>query len=78
MKITNMTDLDPKSVWKLFSGICAIPHPSGHESALAKKILELAAERGLKSRVDSAGNVRIDRPAAAGCGERRKFLLQVF
>lgn len=76
MKITNMTDLDPKSVWKLFSGICAIPHPSGHESALAKKILELAAERGLKSRVDAAGNVRIDRPAAAGCGERRKFLLQ--
>ncbi|MFA7158736.1 MAG: beta-Ala-His dipeptidase [Kiritimatiellia bacterium] len=76
MKNISMADLEPKSVWRYFAEICSIPHPSGREAALAKRILELAAGRGLKSRIDSAGNVRIDRPAAAGCGERRKILLQ--
>ncbi len=71
-----MTDLEPKAVWRLFAEICAIPHPSGHEAALAQRIMALAAEHGLKSRMDAAGNVRIDRPAAPGCERRQRTLLQ--
>ncbi len=72
----NMTDLEPKSVWRLFAEICSIPHPSGHEAALAKRIVELAAEHGLKSRMDAAGNVRIDRPAAPGFQNRPRIIMQ--
>lgn len=72
----NMTDLEPESVWRYFAEICAIPHPSGHEAALAKRIVELAAEHGLQSRMDAAGNVRIDRPAAPGFEKRPRIIMQ--
>jgi dipeptidase D len=71
-----MTDLEPKSFWRYFVEICSIPHPSGHEAALAKRIVELAAEHGLKSRIDAAGNVRIDRPAETGFEKCSRTIMQ--
>lgn len=71
-----MTDLEPKSFWRYFAEICSIPHPSGHEAALASRLVGLAAEHGLKSRMDNSGNVRIDRLAAPGCEKRRRTILQ--
>lgn len=72
----NMADLEPKSVWRYFAEICSIPHPSGHEAALAKRIVALATEHGLKSRMDAAGNVRIDRPASPGLAKRPRIIMQ--
>lgn len=76
MEKIHITDLEPKSVWKLFSDICAIPHPTRHEEALAKWILARASERGLKSIIDASGNVFIERPAAAGREKRHRIILQ--
>lgn len=59
-----------------FGLICSIPHPSGHEQKLAEKILSLAKEHGLPAKMDSAGNVRIDRPAAPGYENIPRIILQ--
>ena len=62
--MSEICKLEPQSVWKFFDLICSIPHPSGHENALAEKLCAVAREAGLTARRDEAGNVRIDRPAA--------------
>ena len=59
-----------------FGLICSIPHPSGHEQKLAEKIISLAKEHGLPARMDNAGNVRIDRPAAPGYENAPRIILQ--
>lgn len=71
-----LTNLKPQAFWRHFAEICSIPHPSGHEAALARRIVERAAEHGLKSRIDAAGNVRVDRPAAPGCAQRPRTIIQ--
>jgi len=67
---------EPADVWRYFAEVCSIPHPSGHEAALARRVAALAAEHGLACRQDAAGNVRIDRPAAPGFGRRPRIILQ--
>ena len=47
-----------------FGLICSIPHPSGHEKQLAETLKALAEKKGFAAKMDSAGNLRIDRPAA--------------
>ncbi|MBE6406511.1 MAG: aminoacyl-histidine dipeptidase [Lentisphaerae bacterium] len=59
-----------------FGLICSIPHPSGHEQKLAEKIVSLANEHGLPARMDNAGNVRIDRPAAPEYENAPRIILQ--
>ncbi len=66
----------PQKVWEFFELICSIPHPSGHEAALADKIAAVAAGYGLTCRKDAAGNLRIDRPAAPGFEKSPLVLLQ--
>ncbi len=74
--MSNIEELEPRSVWRYFGEICSIPHPSGHEALLANRIVALAAEHGLQSRMDAAGNVRIDRPAAPGLAKRPTIIMQ--
>lgn len=68
--------LEPEAVWRIFSMLCGIPHPSGHEGKLADAIAELAAKSGLKVRRDAYGNLRIDRPASPGFETRPAVILQ--
>lgn len=68
--------LSPASVWEIFELICSIPHPSGHEAALAEVLSAMARERGLAVRRDAAGNLRIDRAAAPGFESAPAVLLQ--
>ena len=72
----NFDKLEPKRVWAIFREICSIGHPSGHEEKLAAAIAGRAEERGLAVRRDSAGNLRIDRPAAPGFENAPAVLLQ--
>lgn len=74
--MSEISDLSPQSVWKFFDLICSIPHPSGHEAALAEKLKQIAAEYGLSSSMDAAGNLRIDRPAAPGKEELPRIIFQ--
>ena len=64
--MSEISNLSPVPVWRFFDLICSIPHPSGHEAALAERLKLCAEEYGLVWSMDDAGNLRIDRPAAPG------------
>ena len=53
-------------VWDIFKLILSVPHQSGKEQKLVKKLAEEAEKRNLQVRIDSFGNLRIDRKASAG------------
>lgn len=71
-----LAKLEPAPVWRLFDAICAIPHPSGHETRLAAALAALAEKNGLAVRIDVTGNLRIDRPASPGFEDSPMILLQ--
>ena len=74
--MSEIAALAPQAVWKFFDFICSVPHPSGHEAALADGLKQLAGENGLTWAQDAAGNLRIDRPAAPGKEELPRIIFQ--
>jgi dipeptidase D len=74
--MNEISSLSPQPVWKFFELICSIPHISGHEAALAKKIAGMAVDAGLSARIDKAGNVIIERPASPGFENAQTVILQ--
>jgi len=72
----SLLNLEPKNLWKNFSEMCAIPHPSKFET----KIIEFACSFGnqlkLETKVDSIGNVIICKPATPGYENRKTVVLQ--
>ena len=67
---------EPQRVLRHFEDLCAIPHGSGHEEALADHIAALAAKRGLETYRDRVGNVFVRVPATPGYEKAAPFLLQ--
>jgi len=61
-----LASLVPRALWGHFASIAAIPRPSKQEQRVADWVLGLAAERGLATRRDTAGNIAIDVPASRG------------
>ena len=61
-----LNHIEPAAVWEIFAEICAIPHPSYHEKALADHLAERGRAAGMSVRRDVAGNLRIDRPGGTG------------
>jgi dipeptidase D len=79
MKESSMTfvsRLEPKSVWSHFDRILTIPRGSGQEEAIRRYVLEVGGRRGLKSVVDSAGNVVLTKPACSGLEGAPGVILQ--
>lgn len=74
--MSEITTLQPQLLWKWFDQICAIPHPSHHEDALANFIVDWAKEKGFWVERDEAGNVLIRKPATAGMENRTPVVLQ--
>lgn len=58
--------LEPKLIWKLFSGMAAVPRPSKHEEKIRAHLRDLATEHGLSFCEDGAGNLVITVPATSG------------
>ncbi|MGC7560028.1 aminoacyl-histidine dipeptidase [Pasteurella sp. PK-2025] len=58
--------LQPTLLWKWFSQICAIPHPSYQEEQLAQFLLHWAKGKGFYAERDEVGNLLIRKPATAG------------
>lgn len=56
----------PEHIWQHFYEISRIPRPSGQEAAMRDYILSLAEARGLKSKIDTAGNLVVYVPATPG------------
>lgn len=68
--------LPDNAFWKYFLLICSIPHPSGHEEKLREALIAEAEKYHLTCRVDAAGNLAIDRPAAPGLEKLPVLILQ--
>src|SRR5690242_543639 len=58
--------LEPKSVWKFFSGIAAVPRPSKHEEKIRAYVKQLAGSLRFTVREDRVGDLVIEVPATKG------------
>lgn len=72
----DLTGLQPRAVWKHFSKICAIPHPSHHETAIREYVVSVARSCSLECEMDDAGNVIVRKPATEGMESRKGIVLQ--
>lgn len=69
-------DLEPKRLWQWFARICATPHPSYHEDALADDIVAWAVSCGMTAYRDGVGNVIIKKDASKGFESHPTVALQ--
>lgn len=74
--MSNISNLEPTSLWQLFDKICSIPHPSKHEQQISLWIQEWAKELGLAIKEDKVGNLFIKKPATTGMEDRKGVILQ--
>ncbi|WP_413110823.1 aminoacyl-histidine dipeptidase [Thaumasiovibrio sp. DFM-14] len=74
--MSQLDQLAPLPVWHYFDAICAIPHPSYHEEALATYILAFAKKHNLLAQRDKTGNIFIQKPATKGMESRQGVVLQ--
>lgn len=68
--------LSPRQVWKHFSEICQIPHPSGHIGEIAAYLVKFGKNLHLETEQDAIGNVLIKKPATAGMENCPTVILQ--
>jgi dipeptidase D len=71
-----LADLEPKSVWKHFDALSAIPRASTKEAAARAYVLAQAAKLGLESTQDAVGNIVVRKPARPGRENATPALLQ--
>ena len=67
---------EPKKLFEFFEDICAIPHGSGNEEAVAKMIEAFALEKGHFCFRDGANNVFVRMSGSAGRESEPALLLQ--
>jgi len=66
----------PEAVFSYFEQLCAIPHGSYNEAAVAAFLCDFAQARGLAYREDALHNVLIRKPASAGYEDAPVVMLQ--
>jgi dipeptidase D len=59
-------NLEPRTLWKHFAAIVAIPRASGKEAAAREYVLGEASRLGLEAIQDSVGNIVVRKPARPG------------
>ncbi|HCU04812.1 MAG TPA: cytosol nonspecific dipeptidase [Coxiellaceae bacterium] len=74
--MSNLNQLEPKSVWGYFNQICAIPRPSKHEEKVSLFLEDFGKSLGLETIRDQVGNVIIRKPATPGMESRQMVILQ--
>lgn len=72
----NFSRLEPKAVWKHFLNICAIPHPSYHEEAIAAYVVDFAKANNIEHTMDEAGNVVLRKHATKGMEGAKGVVMQ--
>ncbi len=72
----NIAALAPHEVWKQFAALCAIPRPSGHETAVRDYLIAQGNSFGIECFADEAGNVIMRKPATPGMEDRKGIILQ--
>jgi dipeptidase D len=74
--MSGIENLEPKLVWKHFDEIRKIPRCSKHEEKIREYILGFAKKQGLKTKVDSVGNVVVLKAASPGMEKKPTVILQ--
>ncbi len=69
-------NLEPKQIWNNFEDINAVPRPSKHEEKIIAFMKAFGEGLGLKTVVDSVGNVIIYKAATEGMEGRKTVILQ--
>ncbi len=73
---SHLKNLEPRLVWSHFSTLCEIPRASLKEAALRDHLIAWANERGIKSLVDTAGNLILKKSPSPGCESMPGVILQ--
>ena len=71
-----LSNLEPKSVFRFFEDLCAIPHGSRNTKAISDYCVAFAKERGLEHYQDSDNNIIIIKEATAGYEDAPAIILQ--
>ncbi|NRA62152.1 MAG: aminoacyl-histidine dipeptidase [Psychrobium sp.] len=71
-----LSTLAPQPIWRWFTTLCSIAHPSKHEEALATYIVNWAQSKNLSVIRDKVGNVIIKKSATPGYENRKGVVMQ--
>ncbi|MFR9649120.1 MAG: aminoacyl-histidine dipeptidase [Rikenellaceae bacterium] len=74
--MSEISQLEPQSIWSIFEEITKIPRPSKGEERIAAWLVDFAKEHSLEWKRDSIGNVAIYKPASQGYEDRATVVLQ--
>jgi dipeptidase D len=74
--MSEISNLEPKFVWKHFDEIRKIPRCSKHEEKICEYVVNFAKKQNLKYKLDKVGNVVISKPATKGMENKPIVVLQ--
>ncbi len=72
----DLTQIEPRVLWKNFSALNAVPRPSKKEEKVIEFIKTFGENLNLPTTVDEVGNVIIRKPATSGMEDRKTVVLQ--
>lgn len=75
-KMSVLSGLEPKEVYRFFEEICAIPHGSYNTKQISDYVVNFAKERGLRYRQDDANNAVIWKSATKGYEDAPTVMIQ--
>ncbi|MFC6267291.1 aminoacyl-histidine dipeptidase [Frigoriflavimonas asaccharolytica] len=71
-----ISQLEPKAIWKNFSALNSVPRPSKKEEKVIAFIKKFGEDLNLETTEDEVGNVIIKKPATSGMENRKSIVLQ--
>ena len=74
--MSEIKNLEPKSLWEHFYALTQIPRPSKKEGKAAEFVEKFGKDLGLETIKDEVGNVIIKKPATAGHENRKTVVMQ--
>lgn len=74
--MSEVRNLEPKSVWNHFEDLNAVPRPSKKEERVIAFAKSFGESLGFDTYVDKVGNVIIRKPATPGMEDRQTIILQ--
>ncbi len=72
----NINELEPKTLWKNFQALNAVPRASKKEERVIAFMIKFGKDLGLETIKDDIGNVLIKKPASTGMEDRLTIVLQ--
>lgn len=74
--MSEITSLQPQSVWEIFDAITQVPRPSKKEGKIIDFLVDFARRNGIDHKKDAIGNVVMRQPATPGYELKPTVILQ--